>query len=256
MGTLLAVVALAGPTWAQQEITDALATDPVYVESGADVDRSAVEQSVAEAASAGLDLKVVVLASGDAEQTANSVREALGGTVLVFTPDAYFAASNEVSQGRLVDATTTAADELGSLDTAAGVAAFVDALEGGSGGVSFLAVALVGAAILLVVAVVGRIWERKTRASRQARRRERRRTALSAKAQATGGVVVDLSDAVELAESKDVSSKYAQATAIFKDLDGELAGAATMNELDSVAERLEEADALLAEVREAVRPRT
>ncbi len=135
------------------------------------------------------------------------------------------------------------------------MAAFVDALDGG-GGVSFLTVVLVGGAILLVVAVVGRIWERRTRSSRQARRRERRRTALSAKAQATGGEVVDLSDAVELAESKEVSNKYAQATAIFKDVDGELTGASTMNELDSVAERLEEADALLAEVREAVRPRS
>ncbi len=255
-GMLLAVLAMGNQVWAQQEITDALANDPVYVETGVDVDRSAVERSVEEAATAGFDLRVVVLGSGSAEQTANSVRDAYGGTVLAFTPDAYFAVSNEVSQGRLEDATATAADELGSLDTAAGVAAFVDALEGGDGGVSFLTVALVGGAILLVVAVVGRIWERRTRASRQARRRERRRTELSARAQATGGEVVELSDAVELADSREVSDKYAQATAIFKDIDGELVGASSMNELDRVEERLAEADLLLSEVREAVRPRS
>jgi hypothetical protein len=143
---------------------------------------------------------------------------------------------------------------LGSLDTAAGVDALVrDLVAESSGGISVGWVVFIGGVVLLVVGVGGRMWEVRTRASRQAKRRERRRAELSLRAQATGGQVVELSDAVQLAESKEVSGRYARATAIFDDLDRELAGAASMKDLDGVAERLGEADSLLAEVRRAVR---
>ncbi len=252
----LVMLVLSSPAWAQQEIADALRTDPVYLASGAeDVDRASLLRSIDEAAVLGIDLKVVVLAGGNAEQTAELLKDELGATVLVFTPDAYFVSSDEVGQRRLEDALKSAADELGSLDTAAGVDALVrDLVAGTSGGISVGWVVFIGGVVLLVVGIGGRMWEVRTRASRQARRRERRRTELSLRAQATGGQVVELSDAVQLAESKEVSGRYARATAIFNDLDRELAGAASMKDLDGVAERLGEADSLLAEVRRAVRP--
>jgi hypothetical protein len=248
------MLVLSGPAWAQQEIADALRTDPVYVASGAeDVDRASLQRSIEEAAASGIDLRVVILAEGNAEQTAESLKDELGATVLVFTPDAYFV-SSDVGRGRLGDALKSAADELGSLDTAAGVDALVrDLVAESSGGISVGWVVFIGGVVLLVVGVGGRMWEVRTRASRQAKRRERRRAELSLRAQATGGQVVELSDAVQLAESKEVSGRYVRATAIFNDLDRELAGAASMKDLDGVAERLGEADSLLAEVRRAVR---
>ncbi|MEE8491487.1 MAG: DUF6676 family protein, partial [Acidimicrobiia bacterium] len=132
---VLVMLVLSGPAWAQQEIADALRTDPVYVAPGAeDVDRASLQRSIDEAAASGIDLRVVILAEGNAEQTAESLKDELGATVLVFTPDAYFV-SSDVGQGRLGDALKSAADELGSLDTAAGVDALVrDLVAESSGG--------------------------------------------------------------------------------------------------------------------------
>lgn len=255
---VLALLLVSSPAMAQQEIVDALRDNPLYVAPGAeDVDRDAVQRSIDEAAADGLELHVAVLSDGNAEQTANLLLADLGGTVAVFTGSEYFVVSDEVGQGRLSNALDAAADQLGSSDTAAGVAALVEDLVAESrGGISVGWTILGVGAVLLVVAIGGRIWEQKTRTTRQARRRDRRRIELTQQAQATGGEVVELSDAVHLAESKEVSGKYSRATAIFNEIDGELAGADTMNDLDDAARGLGEADALLAEVRQAVRAAT
>ena len=256
LGATLALLIVGSPVAAQQEVIDALRSDPLYIAPGVqDVDRDAIHQSIAQAAADGLELHVAALSAGDAQQVANLALTDLGGTVAVFTPSEYFVVSDEVSQGRLDDALSAAADQLSGSDTAEGVAALVDELVAeSSGGIPVGLTVLGVGVILLVVAVGGRIWDQKTRASRQAKRRDRRRTELTQKVQATGGEVVELSDAVELAESAQVSGNYAKATAIFEQLDNELANASSMNDLDNVAERLDEADSLLAEVRQAVRP--
>ena len=56
LGATLALLIVGSPVAAQQEVIDALRSDPLYVAPGVqDVDRDAVHQSIAQAAADGLD---------------------------------------------------------------------------------------------------------------------------------------------------------------------------------------------------------
>ena len=254
--TLICAAWLAAPVALAQD-TDAateLRRTPVYVAPGAEeVDRRQLDDAVLRAAGLDLDLRVAVLASGDGEARAGALLDELPGTtVVVFTPSSYGVASDEISQGRLNDALAAAEDELSGPDAAAGLDAFVDALDGG-GGPSAVVIVLAALAVLLVVAVAGRMWESRTRARRQARKRDRRRRQLSERVSGIGGRVVELSDPVELAESADASRAYAEAAAIFGEADRRLAAAATMKDLDEVEADLEHAERLLDQAATAAR---
>lgn len=230
------------------DVAAGLREDPLYVEREAEqVDRAAVEESVAAAAGLDLDLRVAVLADGDGEALANRLLDELPGTtVVVFTPSSYGVASDEISPRRLSAALAPAEDELSGPDAAAGLAALVDALRGG-GGPSPALVVLGVLAVLLVVGVAGRVWETRTRARRQARRRDRRRHELLGRVSGVGQRIVALTDRVDLAESPDASAPFATAVAIFDEADRRLAAAATMHDLDAIEADLERAERLLDE---------
>ncbi len=228
------------------DVVAGLRADPVYVEPGAEeVDRDAVAAAVAAAAGLDLDLRVAVLAGGDGETLANALLDELPGTtVVVFTPATYGVASDEVSQRRLADALAATEDELSGPDASAGLAAFIDALEGG-GGLPIVLLAVGAVAVLVVVGVAGRMWEARTRSSRQARRRDRRRQQLSDRVSGIGQRVVDLTDRVDLAESTEASEPFAAAVSIFDEAHRRLAAAATMHDLDAIEADLERAEQLL-----------
>ncbi len=231
------------------DVAAELRNDPVYVAAGAEqVDRPALADAIAAAADLDVDIRVAVLAAGDGEAQALALLDDLPGTtVLVFTPTSYGVASDEISPDRLADALAAAQDELGGPDADAGLAALVDALDD-SGGVSLFRVALAVIAILLLVGVAGRVWEVRTRARRQARRRDRRRHELGQRVAAIGSRVVELSDRVELAESAEASRAYAGAADVFGEAERRLAAAATMKDLDAIEADLARAEQLLDSV--------
>lgn len=257
LALFVVTIAVATPAIGQTDpAVETLAGQALYVEEGAEaVDERAVLDAIDIAVGYGVDLRVAVLAAGtDSQSGARSIGTALGsGTVLVFTPDSYGVFSNEVSQSRLDDALVAAQDELSGPDVAVGTAAFAEALNTDSGGVSAgLAVAVI-VAVLVVVGVGGRLWEVKTRATRQARRRDRRRVELTDRTRRLGDKVLELSDPVELADDPDLARSYAEATGRFDEAELTIAGATTMDELDTVEQRLEEAEAMLDEIRTALR---
>ncbi len=249
---LAALVALAAtvPAAAQAEdAADALRNSPVYAAPGAEeVDLGALRATVEEARDAGIDLRVAVLASGNAEAIAVEIGSELrGATIVVFTRDSFGVASDEVAQGRLSDAMAAAADELSGPDAAAGLAALVDALEPG-GGVPVGLIALGAILMLLAVGIGGRLWDVRTRERRQAKRRHRRQAELSARVGELGGRIVDLSDRVELAESDAARARYAEAVELFDSADRRIAAATTMHDLDDVDADLDRAEGLLIQV--------
>ena len=235
----------------------ALSEDSLYVEAGGDaVDESAIASAIGTADGLGVDLKVAVLASGNAEQLASTIAAGLdAATVLVFTPTSYGAFSDTLSQSRLDAALSDAADELSGPDVAEGTRAFAEALDPDrdSGGVSagLVVVGIIG--LLVIVGVGGRMWEVKTRDARQARRRDRRRAELTDRTRKLADRVLELSDPVELADDAALSKKYAEATARFDEAELAIAEAQTMHELDEVEERLAQANTLLDEIRGALR---
>jgi hypothetical protein len=261
-GLLLAAFVLAAPVVAQDTdgAISGLTADSVYVEDGAEaVDQGELRQAASTAAGHGVDLRIAVLASGaDAEALAGTIASRLdeAATVLVFTPTSYGVFSDELSQDRLDDALTDAADELSSPDSAAGAAAFAAALDPDrdSGGVSIGLVIGAIAALLVVVGVGGRLWEVRTRDARQARRRNRRRQELTERTRRIADRVLQLSDPVELAGVRTLSSKYAEAAATFDEAELAIAGASTMHDLDAVEAGLRDAERLLDEVENGLSP--
>ncbi len=235
-----------------------LAEDPVYVEAGAEtVDESRLRAAIDMAGGFGIDLRIAVLAAGDdAEALASTIAAALDpATVLVFTPAAYGVFSTEISGDRLDAALSDSADALSGPDAAEGATAFAEALDPDreAGGVSAGLVVAGIVVILLAVGVGGRLWEVRTREARQARRRDRRRAELMDRTRRIADQVLELSDPVELAADTALSGKYADATARFDEAELAIAAATTMHELDAVEQRLTEADALLADVRDGLR---
>lgn len=255
---LVAVMAVMAPAFGQ-DTGPAIATlskDSLYVEAGGDaVDESAIISAIGIAEGHGVDLKVAVLAAGNAEDLASTIATGLdGATVLVFTPTSYGAFSDMLSQSRLDAALSDSADELSGPDVAEGVTAFAEALDPDrdSGGISagLVVAGIIG--LLVVVGVGGRMWEVRTRDARQARRRDRRRSELTDGTRKLADRVLELSDPVELADDAALSKKYADATARFDEAELAIAEAKTMHELDRVAERLAQANSLLDEIRTGI----
>jgi hypothetical protein len=247
-----ALPALAQSAQSPAEIADALRTTDLYHEQDAEeVDEERVLEAVDEAERLGIDLEVVVLVEGGAENLAGDILDRLGaGTVVVFTAESYGVASEDVGQSRLDDALAEAADELSGPDAALGVEALVAALEPSAGRPwGWIIAGLV--VVLVAVAVGGRWWDTKARAERQAARRERRRAELAAQAGELASQVVDLSDKVELADDPELSRRYRDAAASFREAEASVEAATGMHELDGVADRLAGLRAELSEIADA-----
>lgn len=253
-GTTVIAGALPAPAQTPAEIADALHTSDLFRQEGAeDVDEQRVLEAVDEAETLGIDLEVVVLVEGQAENIAADVLDRLGaGTVVVFTAGSYGVASDDIGQDRLDEALDEAADELSGSDAARGVEALVAALAP-SAGLPWGWIILGLVVVLVGVAIGGRWWDTKARAARQARRRERRRAKLAAEAGELANLVVDLSDKVELAGDAELSRRYRDAAASFRDAEATVEAAATMHDLDEAAGLLATLRAELSEIARSAR---
>ncbi len=214
LASLLAPTALAAtPEEAATGLSDGL-----YVEPGAgalDVDR--VIASIDRAAANGLGLRVVVLADPavDAVAFAAQVNDLVAGTVLVFTPVAYGASSDALSQGEMDSALAAADDQLSGPSIADGVDAFVDAALTETSSTNWGLILAGIAAVLLIVGLGGRHFEQRAAASRRERALGSHWSQLKTRADALSDPILDLSTKVQLdgrpqlaAEFRDASNRY------------------------------------------------
>jgi hypothetical protein len=226
----------------------------VYVEPGAEgVEVGRLESIRADAADEDLDLSVVVLASSvDAVAFAEAVKDRVGGTVLVFTPDTYGVSSSELSQGRLDDALDDADADLAGDDIAAGVSAFVDAAIPTSRPWGLI---ITGALLLLVVvAVAGRAIERRATADRRAAALARRWGELKERADDVADPVLELSTRVEIDGRPDIAARYRDAATRYGDLTRELGRAPKARRVDDLNRALTEVEAELEALHTEVAP--
>lgn len=193
-------------------------SDGVYVEPGAepfDLDR--VVASIDRAATNGLELTVVALADSrvDTVAFAAQVNDLVAGTILVFTPAAYGASSDSLSQGEMDSALAAADDQLSGPSIADGVDAFVDAALTETSSTNWGLILAGIAAVLLIVGLGGRYVERRAAASRKEKALNRRWAQLEARADALSDPVLDLSTKVQIdgrpqltAEFREASNRY------------------------------------------------
>lgn len=235
----LPAAALAAPSVA--EVASSLGNG-VYVESGAEqVDEAAVRTEIARASDEGLRLSVIVLATDDMDPVsyADDVAEAVGGTVLIFTPSAFGASSDEMAQGDLNDA-VTAAEGPASVEDA--TAAFVDAATASTNWALIIGVGLL---VLLIVGVGGRLIERRATAERRQKALDTRWTELRRRADGWADPILDLSTRVELEGSPDHAASYREASELFTSLRTSLDGDPSAHAVDQLERDMNALDGML-----------
>jgi hypothetical protein len=224
----------------------------LYVEAGAEqVDAPAIRATASDAAG-DLTLAVVVLA-GEEESAvpfAEAVKIRTRGTVLVFTPAAYGAASDELSQAELDAALLEAAAELAGPDIAAGVAAFVAAAAPGT--VPWGLIFGIGIPAIVLIAIGGRMVERRATRGRRAEALAKRWAALQARADALADPILELSTRVGLHGGEEASTAYREASSLFSDVRTRLDRSARSSQASRLDADLGRLEALLERVRRLV----
>ena len=263
LSTLGLLLLVAAPAAAQSisDIEDELRADGVFVEEGAEGSQTELRRSVADARDAGITLYVVSMrgSSTDAESLADSLRDRIGGTVLVVTPESLGASSASLSQTDLdrgLDAFS------GTVD--AGTVSFVEAIAGSTGagnsgdsttaggsggsGWSFLIVLLV--IVGLIVAVV--VFVRSRNRRRVTDELSARRRAVAEELAAVGQEILALADRVALADNTAATNHFRQGNEQYLELQEELEEATSLWQVtevdyaaDTAAWHLDATEALL-----------
>ena len=219
----VAFVSLNAPTAtaATPEQAAAGLSDGVYAEPGAEAfDRDRVVASIDRAAANDLELSVVVLADPavDAVAFASSFNDLVAGTVLVFTPAAYGASSDALSQGEMDSALAAADDQLSGPSVADGVDAFVDAALTETSSTNWGLILAGIAAVLLVVGLGGRYFERRAATSRSERALDRHWSQLRSRADALSDPVLDLSTKVQIDGRPQLATEFRKASNRYGDI--------------------------------------
>jgi hypothetical protein len=220
----------------------------VYADPGAEAfDVGAVR---AEIAAAGENLSVSVFVLADPQQNAVTFAEQagalVGGTVLVFTPSSYGVFSNELSQSDLADALSAAEAGLSGPDIAEGVAAFIDAAVPTA--TPWALVILIGVLIVVVVAIGGRLAERRITSGRRRKALNRLWAGLRERADTLADPILDLSTRVELRGEEAVSALYLEASQLYTAVRTGLDREASTGEADRLAGDLDRLDEMLGRV--------
>lgn len=253
---MLLALAVIPSAFAQVTVDEVVAglEQGVYVEPGAeDVNVGRLATIRAAAADQGMDLYVVVLAgSADAVGFAQAVSDRVGGTVLVFTPDAYGASSSELSQSRLDDALSEAADALAGDDIVAGVASFEAAARPTSRPWGLIITG--GLLLLVIVAIAGRLIERKATAGRRAAALARRWADLQKRADDLADPVLELSTRVEIDGRPEIADRYRDSASRYGNLTHELGRSPNARQVDALDEGLTAVAAELAALQNEAAP--
>jgi hypothetical protein len=225
--------------------------DGVYVESGVSVDRARLERAVDRAAEEGFSLAVVILddePSGRSEAFARDVRDRLGrGTVLVLSATGAGMASIDFDSGDVARALDRGLAAGGDAEV---VEAVVESLSGatpettsggGGGGSTGLIVFLVivGGLVLLVWWAIRR--SRKQSEERRARSIVEARAEIKAQLDAMANVILDITDAVKVSDSREDNTYLEQASATFTEASESFEAAADLAALERLSDRLDEA---------------
>ncbi len=258
VSALVGLVVLWAPAVAAQsvgDIEDELRADGVHVEEGAEGSDAELRRIVADAADSGITLYIVSMAGSttDAEALAISLRDRVGGTVLVVTPSAIGAASSNLAQSvtnRGLDAFSGTILE--------GSAAFLAALEANTGDAGSSEAGGGGIPILIVLAVVGGIvvllvlWTRRRNRARVAEEMATRRAAVTEELADIGREILALEDRVSVADNTDATSHYRKGNEQYLELQEQLDGATSLWQItevdyaaDTAAWHLDATEALL-----------
>ena len=222
LASLFAPTALA----ATPEEAAAGVSDGLYVEPGADpLDADRVIASIDRAAANGLELRVVVLTDPeiDAVAFADQVNDLTGGTVLVFTPAAYGAASDTLSPGEMDSALAAADDQLSGPSIADGVDAFVDAALTETSSANWGLILAGIAAVLLIVGLGGRYFEQRAAASRRERALGNHWSQLKTRADDLSDPILELSTKVQLDGRPQLAAEFRDASNLYGTVQDQLA---------------------------------
>jgi hypothetical protein len=248
-GSLSAAAAAPNPDEVAAEATQGL-----FVEGGADpVDVAAIRDEIARAGDAGIDLTVVVLATDEMDVVpyAREVNDLVPGTVLVFSPSAYGASSDELSQSELDGILDDAESDLSGPDVAAGVAGFVDAATASTNWPLIIGLVVL---VLVAVGIGGRVVERRATAHRRQEALDRRWTELRARADGWADPILDLSTRVELDGRPEQVTAYQEAADLFSRLRTELDAAPSADAVDRLEREMDELETDLDRLDVTLRP--
>lgn len=224
------------------------AVSGIYVADGSEpVDTEQVVAAIEDATAAGLQLTVVVLAdTPDAVAFAGAVNDLVGGTVLVFTPAEYGAASRELSQSEMDEILDQAGPGLGGDDVAAGVSAFVSAATPGRRIWPIVVVGFLLAAAAVVV--VGRRYERNAVGERRRAALTRRWNGLRHRVEVLSDPILDMSTKVELDGRAELVGRYRNAASEYGELRDSLDKPPAAPAVEGLERRITELEGLLAEI--------
>lgn len=248
---LLLAVALASPSTATalaatpEEVAAGL-SGGVYVEPGAEAfDRDRVAASIDRATANGLEFAVAVLAdpAADAVAFAAQVNDLVAGTILVFTPAAYGASSDALSQGELDSALAAADDQLSGPSIPDGVDAFVDAAITETSSTSWGLILAGIAAVLLIVGLGGRYLEQRAATSRRQRALNRAWARLKTRADTLSDPILSMSTKVEIEDQPDITGEFRAASNRYGAIQDQLDRTPSEQSATEINEQLDELEA-------------
>ncbi|MDH3500265.1 MAG: hypothetical protein OEM97_09100 [Acidimicrobiia bacterium] len=234
------------------EVAEELQAARLFVEEGAaDVNRIQLTQAITDARRIGVDLRIAVVAGGDAQLIADETSAILAeGTVLIFAAGAYGIAGTELDPRRLERALdgSVAALAAGPPETAA--QAFVDSLDPVDGGRSLTVIGAGLVVVILLVAIGGYVFEERANAGEPTDRLEEHRSALTEQSRDLASRVLDTADRAVVAARADISAAYQEASAAFARAQSAINEADSKKALDAAARDLAAAEAAYARVRQ------
>jgi type II secretory pathway pseudopilin PulG len=250
----LAAVLLLGAA-SPDTVASAVSDRGYYVESGAAIDDGEIGALVAQGRNAGYRLNLVAFSSepsGGATAFADALADRVGdGTYVVLTPESigYVTQDDGLTVDQLDEARDYANDRGG--DDAFYLSNFVASLtgasagdgaggDGGGGGAGLLVVLLILGGLILLVVFAVRRSSRKDEMNQEALVEEARRE-LQSQLDATANEILEMSDRVTVAADAGASRYFREASATYAAVGDELAVATTLDHLEALSDRMDEA---------------
>ena len=203
--------------------------------------------------SSNIDLHVVILGKeitgAEPSEVTAAVLAAVGGTVILLTPERIEVASQTVSQTDLDEARAAAQSGGGEVGV---VTAFVDSITATGFPWSLVVILLV--VVLLVAAVAGGLWEKRRRQKRNEEALARLTRELHDSVGALAPDILYISERISLVEDKKLSERFNEASSSYNEFRDRLAAGPlkSREEVDHVDIAVSKLRAELAAIRAAV----
>ena len=253
---LIVVGAFAAPAFAQSDVELQLRSDGYYIEPGITPNISSISRTVSAMRDAGSDFYSISLATDefDTQDVADDVLAVFGsGTAIVLGPSSIGASSNEFDNQSLDEALDAIPD---TATDAEAIAAFARSLapdvfqtaatnssgstnESQSSGVPWGFLTLIGVGVFGTFVLVRSSSKREEKS--QVQDMSEAQEEIQAQLDAIANEILADNERVLLSENEEVEDYFERASKTYADATDELAKATTLNELESIADRLDEA---------------